>query len=86
MPSTTGNIEGLTEEYKGCMKELAQWFVEHKRKMCVEDMRPIAEKYFGSGEELTEFYNYLSSDEGNAEFGKIMRLAAWKAGISGPER
>lgn len=86
MPSTTGNIEGLQEEYKQCMKELAEWFVGHRRKMGLTDMRPIAQKYFTTDEELTKFYQYLSSPEGEAEFGKIIRLEGWKAGILGPER
>lgn len=86
MPSTTGKTERAPKEYEECLEEIAKWFVEHRRKIRAKDMRPIAEKYFGSGEELTEFYNYLSSPEGGAEVGRILRMEAWKAGIAGPER
>lgn len=86
MSSTTGNMEELHKKYRPCMEDLAKWFVEHRRKIRLEDMRPITEKHFGTGEELEEFYHYLDSPEGTEEVGKILRMAAWKAGLAGPER
>lgn len=71
-------------KYEECIGELAKWFVEHRRKMTKKDMRPIGEKYFTTQEELDKFNEYLSSPEGGGEFGKILRLEAWKAGIAGP--
>jgi hypothetical protein len=66
--------------------EIAKWYVKNRREMEASDLRPIATKYFGSGEELTEFYDYMASPEGGAEFRKQLRREAWKAGLAGPER
>ncbi len=78
--------ETNTTKYHDCMEEIAKWFVTHRTKIHIKDMRPIAEKYFKSEEDLTEFYDYLNSPQGGAEFGKILRLEAWKAGIAGPPK
>lgn len=66
-------------EYEKAMTELAEWYVKHRRKLTLRDMRPIAKKYFPTQEKADEFYNYLASPEGGPEFGKILRLAAYKA-------
>jgi len=73
------------EKVEACLTELAKWFVKNRRQMEASDLRPIATKYFGFGEELTEFYNYIASPEGDGEFRKYLRLEAWKAGLAGPK-
>jgi hypothetical protein len=68
-------------EYEKCMIELAKWFVRHKRKMTLKDMRPIVSKYFSTDEKAEPFHNYLASPEGGGEFRKLLRLEGWKAGM-----
>lgn len=68
-----------------CVKELAEWYGKHRREMKVENIRPIAMKYFGEEEELTEFYDYLASDEGKEQFKKQLRMVAWRLGLAGPK-
>jgi len=52
-----------------CLKELVEQFVE------------IARKYFGSDEELVEFYDYFISSVSSSEFGRLLELEARKVGI-----
>ena len=86
MPSTTGNIEGAPKEYKECLKEIAKWLVKYRRMIRAKALRPIVDKYFTTQEERDKFNKYVSSPEGTTEVKKILRLEAWKAGISGPTR
>jgi len=86
MPSTTGNIERVPKEYEECLEEIAKWLVKHRRMIRAKDLHPLQNKYFATQEELDKFNRYVSSPEGGAEFTKILRLEAWKAGIAGPER
>lgn len=86
MPSPTGKTDSAPKEYKECLDKIAKWLVKHRRMIRAKDLRPIQDKYFATHEERDKFNRYVSSPEGGAEFGKIIRLEAWKAGISGPER
>lgn len=72
------------EKAEKCIEELAEWFAKYRRPMPVKDMRPLAEEYFGTGEELTEFYEYLASPEGGELFKKQLRLQSWELGLAGP--
>lgn len=86
MPSTTGKTDRAPKEYEGCLEDIAKWLVKHRRMIRAKDLRPIVDKYFATQEERDKFNRYVSSPEGSAEVKKILRLEAWKAGISGPER
>ncbi len=68
------------EKIEACIKEAAEWFAKRRHYMTPKDLRPIAMKYF-TGDELTEFYNYLTTDEGKAEFKKQLRFQAVKLGL-----
>lgn len=72
-------MPSLTPQKKdACMKDLAQWFAEHRKYMDLEAIRPIMRKHF-SGTELGEFTAFIDSPEGEEQFSKRLRLEAWKA-------
>jgi hypothetical protein len=64
--------------------EMAEWYVKHQRPMTVKELRPIATKYFKTEGELTQFYEYLASPEGQKEFRRELRAAMRGHGIPIP--
>lgn len=76
--------QAINDKKEECIKELAEWFARTRRPMRVKDMRPIAEKHF-TGEELTEFYEYVTSPEGQELLKKHLRLKAWELGLARPK-
>ena len=64
--------------------EMAEWYCKHRRAMTPKDLRPIATKYFGTEEGLTEFYEYLASPQGQKEFRRELRDAMRRHNIPLP--
>ena len=64
--------------------EVAEWYVKHRRPMTVKELRPIAAKHFKTEEELTQFYEYLASPEGQREFRRELRATMRRHGIPIP--
>lgn len=75
-----------TKEQKtlAAFMEMSEWYCKNLRHMTVKELRPIASKYFGTGEELTEFYEYLASPEGEKAFRRELRDAMRRHSIALP--
>jgi uncharacterized membrane protein (UPF0127 family) len=67
-----------------CFYEIAEWFAEHRREMTTATLRQIASKYFGMGDEFTEFYEFFITPQGVKEFRKILREVGRRHGIEFP--
>ena len=59
----------MQSTHEECLQELARQFAE------------VARAYFGSGEELREFYEYFISSVGGSEFRRLLDLEAWEVEI-----
>ncbi len=72
------------EKRDACMKELVQWFVEHRREMRPGEMRLIVREHLSEAD-ARDFREFITSPEGQTEFEKRLRLEAWKVGAPSPE-
>ena len=73
-----------TSKTLAAFMEMAEWYCKHQRPMTVKELRPIATKYFGTDDQLIEFYEYLASPQGQKEFRRELRDAMRRHGISIP--
>ena len=68
----------LTPEKRGAViRDLIQWFAEHRREMRLGEMQPILRKHLSLAD-VPEFTDYLESPDGREEFKKGLRLEIWK--------
>lgn len=75
----------VPEKVTACIKELAQWFAEHRTEADFGEMEPIMMKHFPSAADRSEFNAYILSPEGRERFRKQLRLEAWQSVFGGEE-
>lgn len=79
--SNPGTLRGRRE---ACIQDIAEWYPVHRREMGPDDLRPIALRHFPTDKELTDFYEWLASSEGEAAMRKRLRFVAWREGLISP--
>jgi len=86
--STTESLPLTYEEKRrktlAAFLEMGEWYVKHRRLMPIKDIRAIGTKYFGTGDDYTEFLEYFVSSEGLKEFRHELRQILRDHGISMP--
>ena len=67
----------IPEKRDAVIRDLVQWFVEHRREIRPGEMQPILREHLSEAD-VREFSDFLSSPEGQTEFKKRLRLEVWK--------
>lgn len=83
-PQTSKLPQPMEIKATAVFMEMSDWFCKYRKPMTVKEVRPIATRYFSTGEELLEFYEYLVTSEGQKKLRRELRDAARRHGISVP--
>lgn len=70
-----------TKKYLAAFIEISEWFCKNRRPITIPELNTITTKYFGTEEELGDFYQYLASPQGLQEFRRELRDAMRRHGI-----
>lgn len=74
----------IPEKRDAVIRDLIQWFVEHRREMDPGEMQPLLREHLSEAD-AREFTEFIASPDGQTEFKKRLRLEAWKVGVPSPE-
>jgi len=56
-----------------CLKEIADWYVQHRREITLPELNPILQKHCESEAEVKNFTRFLATQPGELRFKAILR-------------
>lgn len=56
-----------------CLRELADWYIQHRRNITLAEMTPILQKHCGSEAEVQKFIGFMETGPGQARFRTLLR-------------
>lgn len=66
-----------------CLKEIADWYVEHRREITLPELNPILEKHCESEAEIKKFTQFLATEPGQLRFKTLLRERKEASGSHG---